>query len=72
MSIMNQQNPNSEPARSRPLPALRAMIDSVDRDLLRLLARRYAIVSEIAEYKRGHRLPIRDFQREREIESFAA
>jgi len=43
------------------------MIDSIDRDLLRLLARRYALVGEIAEYKRDHRLPIRDFQREREI-----
>ncbi len=52
---------------ARPLPILRAMIDAVDRDVLRLLARRYAIVSEIAEYKRDHKVPIRDFQREREI-----
>jgi chorismate mutase / prephenate dehydrogenase len=64
---MDPQNQNPDPLRARPLPTLRAMIDSVDRDLLRLLARRFAIVSEIAEYKRGHRLPIRDFQREREI-----
>jgi chorismate mutase / prephenate dehydrogenase len=64
---MDPQNENPDPGRTRPLPALRAMIDSVDRDLLRLLARRYALVGEIAEYKRDHRLPIRDFQREREI-----
>ncbi|HVP10355.1 MAG TPA: bifunctional chorismate mutase/prephenate dehydrogenase [Phycisphaerae bacterium] len=64
---MNPQNQNPESSRVRPLPALRAMIDSIDRDLLRLLARRYALVGEIAEYKRDHRLPIRDFQREREI-----
>lgn len=43
------------------------MIDTIDRDLLRLLARRYALVGEIAGYKRDHHLPIRDFQREGEI-----
>jgi chorismate mutase/prephenate dehydrogenase len=64
---MNPQDQNPDSARARPLPALRAMIDAVDRDLLRLLARRYALISEVAEYKRDHRLPIRDFQREREI-----
>jgi chorismate mutase / prephenate dehydrogenase len=64
---MDPQNQNPDPAQARPLPALRAMIDAVDRDMLRLLARRYALVGEIAAYKRDHRLPIRDFQREREI-----
>lgn len=56
-----------ESEHARPLPVLRAMIDAIDRDLLRMLARRYALVGEIAQYKRGHHLPIRDFQREREI-----
>lgn len=52
---------------SRPLPVLRAMIDAVDRDVLQLLARRNAIVSEIAQFKREHRVAIRDRAREREI-----
>ncbi|HVP72958.1 MAG TPA: bifunctional chorismate mutase/prephenate dehydrogenase [Phycisphaerales bacterium] len=52
---------------SRPLPVLRAMIDSVDREILQLLSRRNAIVSEIASYKREHRVPIRDRARENEI-----
>ena len=52
---------------ARPLPVLRAMIDAVDRDVLQLLARRNALVGEIAQYKRAHRVPIRDFAREREI-----
>ncbi len=64
---MKPSSQNQGVERARPLPVLRAMIDAVDRDLLRMLARRYALVGEIAEYKRGHRLPIRDFQREREI-----
>lgn len=64
---MEPSSQNQGVERARPLPVLRAMIDAVDRDLLRTLARRYALVGEIAEYKRGHRLPIRDFQREREI-----
>lgn len=49
------------------LPVLRAMIDAVDRDVLQLLARRYALVGEIAQYKREHSRPIRDMDREREI-----
>ncbi len=51
----------------RPLVALRALIDSVDHEILNLLARRHAIVGEIAEFKRDHRIPIRDLAREREI-----
>jgi chorismate mutase/prephenate dehydrogenase len=53
--------------RIRPLPVLRAMIDAIDHDILQLLARRYGLVADIAEYKREHRLPIRDLVREREI-----
>lgn len=51
----------------RPLSVLRAMIDSVDRDILNLLARRAALVGEIAECKRHHRLEIRDRARESQI-----
>ena len=43
------------------------MVDSLDHELLQLAARRMAVVSEIAAYKRQHHLRIRDPQREREI-----
>jgi len=43
------------------------MVDALDHELLQLAARRMAIVSEIASYKRQHHLRIRDPQREREI-----
>ncbi len=64
---MHSENPSPEGLSTRPLAVLRAMIDSVDRDVLQLLARRNALVGEIAQYKRENRVPIRDFQREREI-----
>lgn len=51
----------------RPLPLLRALIDSVDHELLRLLAHRNGLVTEVAAYKRRHRMAVRDPQREREI-----
>ncbi len=51
----------------RPLPILRATIDAIDREILQLLARRNGIVAEIAQYKRDHRIEIRDHQREREL-----
>jgi len=51
----------------RPLPVLRAMVDAIDRDVLQLLARRNGLIADIAEHKREHHVPIRDFQREREI-----
>lgn len=51
----------------RPLPVLRAMIDSLDRDFLQLAAKRMALVGEVAAYKRAHRLKVRDSGREREI-----
>jgi chorismate mutase/prephenate dehydrogenase len=62
---MPEPAPESHP--SRPLPVLRAMIDSLDREVLQLLARRNAVVGEIALFKREHRVPIRDLAREREI-----
>ncbi|MFQ5413893.1 MAG: bifunctional chorismate mutase/prephenate dehydrogenase [Phycisphaerae bacterium] len=57
--------PNSVPA--RPLPVVRAFIDALDHDVLHLLARRNALVAEIAQYKRERRVPIRDYARERDI-----
>ena len=54
-------------AAPRPLPVLRAMVDVLDRDLLQIVARRMALVGEIAAYKRQHGLRIRDVAREREI-----
>ncbi len=51
----------------RPLPVLRAIVDAIDHDILRLLARRNSLIADIAEHKRTHRLPIRDLEREREI-----
>ena len=54
-------------ANPRPLPVLRAMVDVLDRDLLQIVARRMALVGEIAAYKRQHGLRIRDVERERDI-----
>jgi chorismate mutase/prephenate dehydrogenase len=45
----------------------RAAIDALDHQLLDLMARRNAIVAEIAAYKRANATPIRDFAREREL-----
>jgi chorismate mutase/prephenate dehydrogenase len=61
-----KQNQSAED-QTRPLSVLRAMIDSVDHDILQLLAKRNALVGEIAEYKRHHRRRIRDLGREREL-----
>ncbi len=52
--------------KTRRLPVLRAVIDSIDHELLRLVSRRMSVVSEIAEYKRERGLKIRDYERERE------
>ncbi len=55
------------PRSHRPLPVLRAMLDAVDRDILQLLARRQAIVAEVAAEKREKGTAIRDLVREREV-----
>jgi len=55
------------PPGTRPLAELRASIDTVDHEMLELLARRNALVGEVAAYKRAHGIPIRDRVREREI-----
>ena len=41
------------------------MIDALDRDLLQIMARRMALVAEVAAYKRAHGIRIRDADRER-------
>ncbi len=51
----------------RPLPVVRAMIDALDRDLLQIMAKRMALVAEVAAYKRQFGLKIRDAGREREL-----
>jgi chorismate mutase/prephenate dehydrogenase len=51
----------------RPLEVVRAMIDAVDRELLQLLARRAALVGEVAAYKRQHGLKVRDLAREHTV-----
>ncbi|MBP6772942.1 MAG: bifunctional chorismate mutase/prephenate dehydrogenase [Gemmatimonadaceae bacterium] len=43
------------------------MIDALDRDLLQIMARRMALVAEVAAYKRAHGIRIRDAQRERTV-----
>jgi chorismate mutase / prephenate dehydrogenase len=49
------------------LDELRARLDELDRDLLRLVAERQAISGQIAEVKRSTGTPTRDFRREREV-----
>ncbi|MCC6244608.1 MAG: bifunctional chorismate mutase/prephenate dehydrogenase [Gemmatimonadaceae bacterium] len=51
----------------RSLAVLRSMIDALDRDLLQIMARRMALVAEVAAYKRQYGVKIRDHQREREV-----
>jgi chorismate mutase/prephenate dehydrogenase len=49
------------------LELLRARIDAIDLEVLRLMSNRNGVVGEIAGYKRNHRVPIRDPRRENEI-----
>ena len=51
----------------RTLPALRAAIDALDRELLQIMARRMALVADVAAYKREYGIRIRDPQRERDV-----
>ncbi len=64
---MADESFTQSPGAPRPLPVLRAHIDAVDRDVLALLAKRSALVSEVAQYKRVHQVRIRDASRERDI-----
>jgi chorismate mutase len=49
------------------LNKLRENIDQIDSELIDLLAKRFKVTSEIAQYKRSHGLPIFVPEREREI-----
>ena len=51
----------------RSLEVLRGHIDAIDRDILQLLAKRMAIVAELAGVKRDQGVRVRDARREREI-----
>lgn len=51
----------------RDLAELRSEINTIDAQLLDLFAKRFAIVREVGEYKKTHKLPIRDEQREQEL-----
>jgi chorismate mutase/prephenate dehydrogenase len=57
----------SPPDTRSSLAGLRGQIDAVDREILELLARRMAIVSELAQVKRDSGVKVRDPQREGEI-----
>lgn len=58
---------DSTSAAPRPLAVVRAMIDALDRDLLQILARRMALVAEVAAWKREHGMRIRDPEREQDV-----
>lgn len=49
------------------LSKLRKEIDSIDRELLMLLAKRMAIVKKIGKYKKENCLPVRQKQREEQL-----
>lgn len=55
------------PHRPRPLDGLRAQIDQVDGEILQLLAKRMAIVTEVAQAKREEGSGVRDATREKAI-----
>ncbi|HBS27882.1 MAG TPA: bifunctional chorismate mutase/prephenate dehydrogenase [Phycisphaerales bacterium] len=57
-------DPNPVP---RELAALRGDIDSIDHELVALVARRAAVVAKIAGWKRRNAFPIRDPNREQEV-----
>jgi chorismate mutase len=46
---------------------LRAKIDGYDRQIIKLLARRFKLIKEIGIYKASHNLPILDTRREKEL-----
>jgi chorismate mutase len=49
------------------LSDLRVLVDALDHELLQVIARRMAVVSEMAAYKRAHGLALRDVGREEEL-----
>ncbi len=65
MSEKESTSEASPPVQS--LHELRARIDSVDREIIALLARRNGYIGEVARYKREQQIGIRDIERERNI-----
>jgi chorismate mutase/prephenate dehydrogenase len=57
----------TSPTPPRPLDGLRAQIDSVDGEILQLLAKRMAIVTEVARAKREEGASVRDPGREQAV-----
>ncbi|MGN0745099.1 MAG: chorismate mutase [Aristaeellaceae bacterium] len=51
----------------RELEELRAELDGVDRELVRLFERRMALSREVARYKLAHGLPVLDASREEQV-----
>ena len=49
------------------LTELRKKIDQTDEEILRVLAKRMALIPGIAEYKRKNSLPLRQPEREQEL-----
>lgn len=49
------------------LAGLRASLDAVDADLVRLFEQRMALAAEVAAYKREHGLPVLDAAREAQV-----
>ena len=62
---VSPDDPSAAPAPPRPLAAVRADIDALDAALLDLVARRMALVAEVAAAKRAAGLRVRDAARER-------
>jgi chorismate mutase / prephenate dehydrogenase len=53
------------------LASLRGELDTLDGELIDLVARRQAVVAEIGRLKRHHHQPTRDYTREREVREMA-
>ncbi len=49
------------------LSAIRAQIDQINSQIIKLLAQRYKLSEEVAHYKKLHKLPVVDTKREKEM-----
>jgi len=52
---------------SSDLSTIRAQIDRVNSQIIKLLAKRYKLSKQVAHYKKLHKLPILDAEREEEM-----
>jgi len=64
---MNPENPRTTLSIPPALRALRERIDTVDLELVDLLARRHALIAEVAAVKRTTGMPIKDATREADM-----